>query len=176
MDDRTNKKWAEILQYAKEHATGEGNHIGYKWLQDAFEDYRAAIGAPEINPDDIGFEMDELMENINKEPWVTEIARKPAPERPSDYSCLIVEEFLHKYWLGKLDEFTTKDVADVLKVAAWHHDRVTLAGKIANELRYNRDEHGHVSLGLTDEQLNKLTDTLQHIVEHPKNEQSLKIK
>ena len=39
MDARTDKKWAEILQYAREHATGEGMHKGYRWLQDAFEEY-----------------------------------------------------------------------------------------------------------------------------------------
>ncbi len=39
MDARTDEKWAEILQYAREHATGEGSHKGYRWLQDAFEDY-----------------------------------------------------------------------------------------------------------------------------------------
>ncbi len=39
MDARTDKKWAEILQYAREHATGEGSHKGYRWLQDAFEEY-----------------------------------------------------------------------------------------------------------------------------------------
>ena len=39
MDARTDEKWAKILQYAREHATGEGIHSGYKWLQDAFEEY-----------------------------------------------------------------------------------------------------------------------------------------
>lgn len=39
MDAGTDKKWAEILQYAHEHATGEGSHKGYKWLHDAFEEY-----------------------------------------------------------------------------------------------------------------------------------------
>jgi hypothetical protein len=39
MDARTDKKWAEILKYAREHATGDGMHKGYKWLQDAAEDY-----------------------------------------------------------------------------------------------------------------------------------------
>ena len=39
MDARIDEKWAEILQYAHEHATGEGMHKGYRWLQDAFEDY-----------------------------------------------------------------------------------------------------------------------------------------
>ena len=39
MDARTDEKWAKLLQYAREHATGEGIHSGYKWLQDAFEEY-----------------------------------------------------------------------------------------------------------------------------------------
>lgn len=32
-------KWGELLQYAKEHATGEGFHRGYRWLKDAFNEY-----------------------------------------------------------------------------------------------------------------------------------------
>ncbi len=32
-------KWDELLQYAKEYATGEGMHRGYLWLQDAFNEY-----------------------------------------------------------------------------------------------------------------------------------------
>lgn len=32
-------KWGELLQYAKENATGEGFHRGYRWLQDAFNEY-----------------------------------------------------------------------------------------------------------------------------------------
>lgn len=33
------EKWDELLQYAKEHATGEGFHRGYAWLKDAFNEY-----------------------------------------------------------------------------------------------------------------------------------------
>lgn len=32
-------KWAELLQYAKEHAKNEGLHRGERWLQDAFNEY-----------------------------------------------------------------------------------------------------------------------------------------
>ncbi len=35
------EKWGELLQYAKEHATGEGMHRGYRWLQDSFNEYLA---------------------------------------------------------------------------------------------------------------------------------------
>lgn len=33
------EKWGELLQYAKENATGEGFHRGYRWLQDSFNEY-----------------------------------------------------------------------------------------------------------------------------------------
>ncbi len=33
------EKWGELLQYAKEHATGEGFHRGYAWLKDSFNEY-----------------------------------------------------------------------------------------------------------------------------------------
>ncbi len=34
-----NEKWAELLDYAKQHATGEGYHRGYAWLKDSFNEY-----------------------------------------------------------------------------------------------------------------------------------------
>lgn len=38
-ENEIKEKWGELLQYAKENATGEGLHKGYRWLQDAFEEY-----------------------------------------------------------------------------------------------------------------------------------------
>jgi hypothetical protein len=35
------EKWGELLQYAKEHATGEGFHRGYVWLKGSFNEYLA---------------------------------------------------------------------------------------------------------------------------------------
>ena len=32
-------KWGELLAYAKQHATGEGKHTGYRWVEDAFNEY-----------------------------------------------------------------------------------------------------------------------------------------
>ena len=34
-----NEKWAELLDNAKQHATGEGLHRGYNWLRDSFNEY-----------------------------------------------------------------------------------------------------------------------------------------
>ena len=98
-------KWAEVLDYARQHATGEGMHKGYRWLEDSFNEYLAMTD-----------------------------------ETPS-------------YGMGGQ--------------SGGHHNRVVLAGKIARELRYVRDPDTHLTirLGLTDEQLDKLTTTLQYIVE-----------
>lgn len=38
-EQQIKEKWGELLQYAKEHATGEGFHRGYNWLRDAFNEY-----------------------------------------------------------------------------------------------------------------------------------------
>ena len=32
-------KWGELLDYSRQHATGEGMHTGFRWVQDAFNEY-----------------------------------------------------------------------------------------------------------------------------------------
>ena len=38
-NEQIQEKWAELIGYAQEHATGKGLHTGYRWLQDAFNEY-----------------------------------------------------------------------------------------------------------------------------------------
>ncbi len=33
------KKWAEVIDYAMQHATGQGSRTGFRWLEDAFNEY-----------------------------------------------------------------------------------------------------------------------------------------
>ena len=33
------QKWAEVLDYALQHATGQGSRTGFRWLEDAFNEY-----------------------------------------------------------------------------------------------------------------------------------------
>ena len=33
------KKWAEVLDYALQHATGQGSRTGFRWLEDSFNEY-----------------------------------------------------------------------------------------------------------------------------------------
>lgn len=114
-DKEINDKWAEVLDYARQHATGEGMHKGYRWLEDAFNEY------------------------------------------------LTMTDETPGYGMGGQ--------------SGGHHNRVVLAGKIARELRYVRDPDTHqtIRLGLTDEQLDKLTTTLHDIVDRQEQHQSLKI-
>ena len=107
MDARNDKKWAKILQYAREHATGEGSHKGYRWLQDAYEEY-----------------FNDHEERVEK---------------------------------GTMPSFGGAFFSD--------HNRTVFAAQIARSLRYN--ENGYEGARLTDEQFEKLTDTLQWIKEHP---------
>ena len=113
MDARTDQKFAEILQYAWEHATGTGMHKGYRWLQDAYEEY------------------------------FTEHEKR-------------VEQ-------GTMWSFGGASFSE--------HNRTVFAAQIVRSLRYN--ENGYEGPRLNDEQFEKLTDTLQHIKENPKQSQGV---
>lgn len=39
MSNELDAKWEEVLDYARQHATGKGLHTGYRWLEDAFNEY-----------------------------------------------------------------------------------------------------------------------------------------
>ncbi len=39
MKDNINEKWAEVLDFAKQHATKQGNRTGIKWLEDSFNEF-----------------------------------------------------------------------------------------------------------------------------------------
>jgi hypothetical protein len=108
------KKWAEVLQYAREHATGQGMHGCYKWLQDAFNEY-----------------FDEHERRVEAGTW---------------------------------NSFGGAEWSD--------HNRMVFAAQIARSLRYN--ENGYEGPRLTNEQFEKLTNTLQWIKENPEQSQNLK--
>ena len=48
MDDVLKKKMDELRQYAVEHITRRGLHTGRKWMEDSFNEYYDAIGAPGV--------------------------------------------------------------------------------------------------------------------------------
>lgn len=121
----------QTAQYAVEHITGKGMHTGIAWLRDSFNELCEAMGANEFNPEDIGFEMDDLVENLKKEPWVAQIAAKASTQRTHEDTSRIVEDFICKHWMMKLEEVTAKDVADILTVADPLSKRHLVANKVA---------------------------------------------
>lgn len=129
----------QTAQYAIEHITGKGLHKGIGWLRDSFNELCEAMGANEFNPDEIGFELDDLVEFLKKSPWVAEIAAKPADSRTTEDIDRVVNDFICENYLMQPEEVTTKDVADVLKVADPLSHRHLVAQKVAIDCIYALD-------------------------------------
>ena len=55
----------QTAQYAIEHITGKGMHTGFAWFRDSFNELCEAMGANEFDPEDIGFELDDLVEMVD---------------------------------------------------------------------------------------------------------------
>ena len=154
----------QTVQYAIEHITGKGSHSGIAWFRDSFNEYCDAIGANEFNPDDISFELDDLVENLKKASWVADIAGKPADQRTTEDIDRVVNDFICEHWLMQPEEVTTKHVADVLKVANPLSHRHLLAQKVAIDCIH----------ALNHEQLQQLDKVLDELVKNP-NVQQIKI-
>ena len=115
------------------------------------------MGANEFNPGDIGFELDELAENLKKAPWVAEIAGKPADKRTREDIDRVVNDFICDNYLMRPEEVTTKDVADVLKVADPLSRRHLVAQKVAIDCIY----------ALDNEELQQLDGVLADLEKNP---------
>ncbi len=152
----------QTAQYAIEHITGKGMHTGIAWFRDSFNEYCEAIGANEFNPDDICFELDELVDNLKKAPWVAEIALKSADSRTTEDIDRVVNDFICEYWLMQPEEVTTKNVADVLKVADPLSHRHLVGQKVAIDCIHALDQ----------EQLHRLDNILRDLEKNPNLGQS----
>lgn len=152
---------SQTAKYAIEHIKGEGMHTGITWLRDSFNELCEVMHANEFNPDDINFELEDLVDNLKKAPWVAEIARKSADQRTTEDIDRIVNDFICEHWLMQPEEVTTKHVADVLKVADPLSHRHLLAQKVAIDCIH----------ALNSEQLQQLDKVLEDIVKNPKVEQ-----
>lgn len=156
-NNKLKKLQDQTVQYAIEHITGKGMHTGIAWFRDSFNEYCKAIGANEFNPDDISFELDDLVDNLKKAPWVAEIAGKPADQRTKADINRVVNDFICEHWLMRPEEVTTKDVADVLKVADPLSHRHLVGQKIAIDCIH----------ALNQEQLHQLDMVLRDLEKNP---------
>ena len=150
--------YTRAAQYAIEHITGKGMHTDIIWFCDSFNELCEAMHANEFNPDDICFELDDLLENLKKAPWVAEIAGKTADNRTTADIDRVVNEFICEYWLMRPEEITTKHVADVLKVANPLSHRHLVGQKVAIDCIHALDK----------EQLQCLDGVLRDLEMNPK--------
>ena len=130
---------------------------GFPWLRDKFNALCDAMGAEKINPKEIRFELEDLTANLKKDPWVIEIAAKPADSRTAEDVSRVVKDFICKHWLMKPEEVDSKDVADVLKVA----DPLSIRNRVAVNV------YIHCTNSLDQTQLEKLDKELYDIVRNP---------
>ena len=156
-NNKLKKLQDQTVQYAIENITGKGMHTGIAWFRDSFNEYCEAIGANEFNPDDISFELDDLVDNLKKAPWVAEIAGKPTDQRTTADIDRVVNDFICEYWLMQPEEVTTKNVADVLKVADPLSHRHLVGQKIAIDCIH----------ALNQEQLQQLDTVLRDLEKNP---------
>ena len=152
----------QTAQYAIEHITGKGMHTGIAWFRDSFNELCEAMGANEFNPDDISFELDDLVDNLKKAPWVAEIASKSADSRTTEDIDRVVNDFICEYWLMQPEEVTTKNVADVLKVADPLSHRHFVGQKVAIDCIHALDNG----------QLQRLDEILRDLEKNPNLGQS----
>lgn len=160
-NNKLKKLQDQTAQYAIEHIKGEGLHTGINWLRDSFNEYCEAIGANNYNPDNLSFEIEDLVENLKKAPWVADIAGKPADRRTTADIDRVVNDFICEYWLMRPEEVTSKHVVDVLKVADPLSHRHLVGQKVAIDCIH----------ALDNEQLQQLDKVLEEIVKNPKVEQ-----
>lgn len=152
----------QTTQYAIEHITGRGMHTGIAWFRDSFNELCEAMHANEFNPDDISFELDDLVDNLKKAPWVAEVASKSADSRTTEEIDRVVNDFICEYWLMQPEEVTTKNVADVLKVADPLSHRHLVGQKVAIDCIHALDNG----------QLQRLDEILRDLEKNPNLGQS----
>ncbi|MBO4452073.1 MAG: hypothetical protein J5770_06630 [Bacteroidaceae bacterium] len=153
---------AETAQYAVEHITRKGMHTGIAWFSDSFNELCDATPDQRIDPDDIGFDFDDVKEAIKRDPWIQEIAAKPAEQLTKADIDRVVKDFISKNWLMDPGEVDTKDVADVLKVADPTAHRREVALDVMNACNSK----------LNEEQMDKLEGVLKELVNNPSLGQS----
>ena len=146
----------QTAQYAIEHNTG------IAWFRDSFNELCEAMHANEFNPDDISFELDDLVDNLKKAPWVAEVASKSADSRTTEEIDRVVNDFICEYWLMQPEEVTTKNVADVLKVADPLSHRHLVGQKVAIDCIHALDNG----------QLQRLDEILRDLEKNPNLGQS----
>ena len=103
---------------------------GIDCLRDSFNELCKAMGIPTPQGPD-NFEREDVINALKKEPWVKDIAAKPADQRTAQDIDRIVNDFYCEHWLMKPEEVTCKDVAQLMNFADPNSHRHIVAQRVA---------------------------------------------
>lgn len=152
----------QTAQYAIEHITGKGHHTGIAWLRDSFNELCEAMGIPTPQAPE-NYESEDVINALKEEPWVKDIAAKPADQRTTEDIDRIVNDFYCEHWLMKSEEVTSKDVAQLMDFADPLSHRHLVGQKVAIDCIH----------ALNHEQLQQLDKVLDDIVQDPSENKEL---
>jgi len=103
---------------------------GIDCLRDSFNELCQAMGIPTPQGPD-NFEREDVINALKEEPWVKDIAAKPADQRTTEDIDCIVNDFYCEHWLMKPEEVTSKDVAQLMDFADPNSHRHIVAQRVA---------------------------------------------
>lgn len=103
---------------------------GIARLRDSFNELCKAMGIPTPQAPD-NFEREDVINALKEEPWLKDIAAKPADQRTTEDFDRIVNEFYCEHWLMKPEEVTSKDVAQLMNFADPNSHRHIVAQRVA---------------------------------------------
>lgn len=147
----------QTAQYAIEHITGKRMHIGIAWLRDSFNKQCEAMGIPTPHEPN-GYDREDIIETLEEEPWVKNIAAKPADIHTQDDTDRIVNDIFCKHWMVSPEDITSKDVARLLNFADPYSHRHVVGQKVTIDCIHVLDK----------EQLQRLDVILRDIEMNPK--------
>ena len=103
---------------------------GIDYLRDSFNELCEAMGIPTPQGPD-NFEREDVINALKEEPWIKDIAAKPADQRTAEEIDRIVNDFYCEHWLMKPKEVTSKDVAQLMNFADPNSHRHIVAQRVA---------------------------------------------
>ncbi len=103
---------------------------GIDCLRDSFNELCEAMGIPTPQVPD-NFEREDVINALKEEPWVKDIAAKPADQRTTEEIDRIVNDFYCEHWLMKPEEVTSKDVAQLMDFADPNSHQHIVAQRVA---------------------------------------------
>lgn len=143
---------------------------GIDCLRDSFNELCKAMGIPTPQGPD-NFEREDVINALKEEPWVKDIAAKPADQRTTEDIDRIVNDFYCEHWLMKPEEVTSKDLAQLMDFADPNSHRHIVAQRVAIDCIHalNHEQLQQLDKALdavaVDKTVHEIEDKDEHLVD-----------